>query len=273
MPIKRIGHLNIASQKPIPTFATFHIASSEFFKYIQAAAFSCPPSQVHVTGLPRCDAFTQIQACQKNRSQVAQALSLDSSQKLVVWLPTYRLERGAKQATNRHIQSFVDDLPVNAMAAISEAAARHNCKVIIKLHPYDRSDQAELSTEQVRVFSHSEWTKLNIQLYDLLAASDALMSDVSSVLIDYLSASKPIGVIGFDADNYKRGTTFDPALLLQSNVFSALDNTADIERFFALASKGKTLKLANNDVAQMFYQTQAGSSAEKILRLLDSPTV
>lgn len=49
---------------------------------------------------------------------------------------------------------------------------------------------------------------MNIQLYELLAGSDALITDYSSVYFDYLLTNKPIGITIDDIENYRNTLGF-----------------------------------------------------------------
>ncbi len=262
MPIKSIGRLNHISPNPFPTFGTRHIASSHFFKYIIAAAFRVPPEAVGVCGLPRCDALRADYKGTHSRERIKASLRVPEGKKLVVWLPTFRTEFENAAST----RSFLDDLDPKLLATLDQVCARHDCFIIIKLHPFDMLNRASVRFEyrNLRLLKAQEWLDYEIPLYDLLAASDALISDVSSVLIDYLVTTRPIGVLGFDPETYTRDLLYPVEVLFRSTRFDMLTGDAAVSAFFGKIGD-QPVHAAENDIASMFYENFAESGAEKIL--------
>lgn len=68
--------------------------------------------------------------------------------------------------------------------------------------------------------------RINIKLYELLGASDALITDFSSVYFDYLLLDKPIGFATDDLKDYKnnRGYTVeDPLSIMPGEKIQNID--------------------------------------------------
>lgn len=235
MPIKCIGRLNRVTPNPYATFGTLHIATSEFFRPIIATAFGVAATAVRLCSLPRCDALNDRAAAATAAARVKERLRVAAEQRLVLWLPTYRAE-GAKAAMAGP-RSFLDDLPAGTLAALDAAAAQNGCTVLTKLHPMDPLNDArpQWPAARIRLMTAQEWAASGLQLYDVLAASDALISDVSSVLIDYLVTGRRIGILGFDEATYTRELTFPFARLLDTGRFHLLGDPAGYEPFLRLA--------------------------------------
>lgn len=267
MPIKCVGRLNHRSPRPTPTFGNLHLATSTFFRYIIASAFGVTPEHVLISGLPRCDALTETQWNAHSREQICAELGIPSADKLVLWLPTYRTE-GVLAAREGQIRSFLDDLEPWILAALNREAAAHACTLLIKLHPRDPLNYRPLdpSLENLRVLRAQEWVKKEIQLYDMLAVTDGLLSDVSSVLIDYLVTHRPIGIIGFKADTYTRDLTFPAEWLLMSARYQQISGEIQVSDFFESVRQGKKAPMPENDTAQLFYEQPEELSAEIIAR-------
>lgn len=240
MPIKCIGLLNRISPNPYPTFGTLHLATSAFFREIIAASFGVPEHKVTLCNLPRCDALQIPAAVRVARERVREVLGLQAGQHLILWMPTYRTD--ATRGADPGARSFLDDLRPGLLNALEAAAARAGAVVIAKLHPWDSLNERALSWPwtHVRLLRAPEWSAHGIQLYDLIAASDALISDVSSVLIDYLVTGLPAGILGFDTSTYTRELNFPLSRLLETGRFEVLDDTAAIERLVARAGTRQT---------------------------------
>ncbi len=266
MPIKAIGRLNLITPNPKPTYATHYVASSHFFRYVLAAAFTVRPRQVLVCGQPRCDALTHASARTHQPQDVRQKLSLDEEQSLLVWLPTYRAENGANAS-----RSFIDELEPALLQTFIDQAVAHNCVVIIKLHPMEMISLGHqfAGIPHVRVFSADEWQKTGIPLYDLLAAADALITDVSSVMIDFMLRKRPIGLFGFDPSRYTRELLFPLDYVLSSTLVSKLGSPAQLHGFFERVGTRSALKVSTNDVSKIMNLPPSDQSAsETILQQL-----
>lgn len=232
-----------------------------------ACSFDVSPDSVLVCGLPRCDALTHEQSRGTPAHVIRDRLKIAQDQRLVLWMPTYRTE-GIRAAGKGPIRSFLDDLECGTIASLSARAREHGCVIVLKLHPRDPLNfrEPEVEFDNVHLLKAREWQQYEIQLYDLISASDGLMSDVSSVLIDYLVTDRPIGVVGFDPTAYTRDLTFPIDALLASRRIQHLDGDDSIRRFFATVRNGSVEPVPLNDVSTFFYESTPEPAAELMLR-------
>lgn len=232
MPVKAIRRLHQGDHDLFPVHGTVHLATSSFFRYIIAGVFDAHPSDVLVSGLPRTDVLKGFVAPGHDRQAIADALGLDPDRRWVLWMPTHRSEpaRGRQPA-----RTFLEATDRSLIDALDGACERLGAQVIVKLHPFDllNDDPVELEQPNLSLLTSAQWQATGIQLYDLVAASDALLTDVSSVLIDYLHTGNPVGVLGYDPAAYTRDTLFDPELLLRCRAVHALATPDDVDRFVA----------------------------------------
>ena len=215
MPIKCIGKLDASAPNGRPVFGTLHIATSTFFRYINSSAFDVPLDKVHVCGMPRCKALKKGFISDKQRTDIRDMLQISGS-KIVLWMPTFRVL--AKSRVNVGFKrSFLDDVNESLLKEIDMIAEEYDCVVIVKLHPFDPLNYEEigLGFKCIKLIKSEEWTKFRIQLYELVACSDALMSDISSILVDYLVTGRPMATLGFDEETYSRDLTFPIEMLLR----------------------------------------------------------
>lgn len=140
--------------------------------------------------------------------------------KLIVWMPTYR--------QNKYYKS--NFLNMNALPALNDAdkgirlnawAQKNNVLIVLKPHPVqDVSYIQDLNLSHIVFTNDAFLMNHNVSSYDLLNASDALLSDYSSVYYDYTLHDKPIGLIWEDVDLYisKRGLVPDYEFWTQGGV-------------------------------------------------------
>ncbi len=270
MPIKCIGRLNLVSPNPRPTFGTLHIATSHLFKYIIAAAFNAPPEKVLVSGLPRCDFLKSGPHKEAARSALLKRLGICGDRKIVLWMPTYRTEdAGSSAGTAAGFRSFLNDMKPETLQKIDGLASVNNCTVVVKLHPYDGLNRVDppRGLKSIRFINSLEWAKSGAQLYDFIAITDGLISDVSSVLIDYLVTAKPAAILAFDERMYSRDLTIPVDLLRKSGCFHFLGDDVSLQNYFqkvaAVESCGESEDAAMRD---LFYDSRLADSCGSILQ-------
>lgn len=269
MPIKCIGALNTISPDPHPTFGTLHVATSDLFRYVIAAAFPSPVERVLHTSLPRCDVLTHPHPWAPPAAEVRAVLDVPERHRMVAWLPTYRTPGHRRGAAPGEVgfHTFVDDLPDGTWDWIARHAAANDCTVVVKLHPGDPLNDVDvdLDTRGVRLVRAGEWLATGIELYDMLAAADALVSDISSVLIDFLVTDRPIGMLGFDESAYERDVVFPVRAVRDSRRVDDLSSEAAVADFFARVGRGERIDPGDDDLSAWLYDVPAGSGCETVL--------
>jgi len=174
MPVKRVGWM--AGEGPMVPITTYSVATSPFWAEVVQESLR-PRQGTLVTGLPRNDSLL-------TRDPALRAeLACATRAKLIVWLPTFRgaWEEGV------HTLGMPDD----ALPPIDALLAAHGAVLVVKPHPM------ALPAEPPRLgnfrFITDAWLgERGSTLYGLLGESDALITDVSSVYVDYLIADRPI---------------------------------------------------------------------------------
>lgn len=201
MPLKRIQYLfpkdltNIANRK---LNINITIATSDLMAEIVSRCFNCDISKVKVVGLPRNDyLFDKLKF--KN---------IPEDQKVIVWMPTYRDGINRKEGVQ-----YEFGLPIvnsKNYSEINEWCSKNNICIIIKFHPYQKINNILSGLSNIKIVSEDIVDEKK-HFYSYLGSADALITDYSSVYIDYLSIDKPIGFILEDYAKYKddRGFVFD----------------------------------------------------------------
>lgn len=195
MPIKRIEAL---AEEGGGIRSSYVLATSPFWGEIMERSMG-PGADALITGLPRNDRLFL------DRERAWSALDLverHDVDHLVAWLPTYRRSvTGFLTVDGRPTDSpfeldGVDPEELNAFLAA------HRAYAVVKPHP-----MAAFSGEQrwshLLLLDSTQLLRRSITLYELLAATDVLISDVSSVTIDYLLVDRPIIHALADLEEYR----------------------------------------------------------------------
>ncbi|MES2223537.1 MAG: CDP-glycerol glycerophosphotransferase family protein [Patescibacteria group bacterium] len=167
------------------------IASSAYAGKLMALMFNEPMTKIITTGLPRNDVlFKTI----KN-SEVDTDLELKESilkvkqvcKGLVLYAPTFRPD-------GKNPLDAIDWEALNS--DIKEA----NIYITVLLHPkFARKTHSKMES-----FSNIIYGKPGFDIYPLLINFDALITDYSSIYIDYLLLDRPMIFFDFDIEEYKQ---------------------------------------------------------------------
>lgn len=266
MPIKRIGRIDEKYRQIVPAYGDWHLATSSFFQYVISCAFDVSTQKVLVSGLPRCEALRPRASSVNSEPSIRASLGVDEGARIVLWMPTFRtLVRQSRHYDGA--RSFLDDVPAELIRSLDRLAGEAGCVVVVKLHPYDALNYANETRDftYIRFLNSEGWARIRIQLYELISISSAVISDVSSVLIDCLATTKPLGILGFDPSLYDRDLTFPIELLYASRRFNRLQTIEDIRSFLALASADAEVATESGDVATMLYENRAENACDVVL--------
>ena len=111
--------------------------------------------------------------------------------------------------------------------------------LIIKKHPLQTGwSQDTQEFTNIRYVSEAMLEKEKLQLYELIGISDALISDYSTVAVDYLLLDRPLGYVLADYEIYreKRGFVFEDPLEYMPG--EKIYNACDLKQFLLHISDG-----------------------------------
>ena len=171
---------------------------SEFFKEKNSEIFRKPKECFLNLGFPRNDElFIQISA--------NEIFPQCNSEKNIVWLPTYRKHKDKVDMEKSNLRY---GLPVlnseEDFAKVDKVLNENNIMLFIKLHPAeDTSFIKSFNCKNIKLINDEDLAKKGFNLYQFLAASDALITDYSAVYYDYLLTKKPIALAISDIEDFK----------------------------------------------------------------------
>lgn len=187
----------------------YAIATSYIYKKILADIFNIDMERVLVTGLPRNDLlFNKDISCLPNLG-----INKNEYNKIFIWMPTYRKAAFGHCGVDGCEKSFgLGSLTYDDYKIINDALVASNICLLIKLHPMESLNfVCDKSLTNIVCVNTNELARKNIKLYDLLKETDVLLSDYSSVIVDYLLLDKPIAMVLSDLEEYRnsRGFVFE----------------------------------------------------------------
>ena len=204
MPLKLLG----ASEKrgiPCSSNSNYVVSTSHLYQKIMAEAFSISIEKVLITGQPRCDLLFEATDWFDSVN-----IKRNNYRKVGIWLPTYRKsilgDVRVDGDFNDHGVSFLDE---NELRKLDNYLVSNNLLLLVKIHPMDALQHVNFIDYTNLIFIKPK--DFHSQLYPLLGACDFLLTDYSSVFIDYQILHRPMGFVMNDIESYKysRGFYFD----------------------------------------------------------------
>lgn len=213
--------------------ATITVGTSEKSQEFFLDIFNIKKNDIYNTGYPRNDWMINSK---EKKDDIKDKLNpyLDGFEKVLIWMPTFR-ERDKAQNENSQNQKVEAVFSVKNfdLDQFQNILANHHTLCVIKPHHLVKNYIREESYKNI-LFIDDFWIyRHGISLYQLLACTDCLITDYSSVMIDYTLLDQPILCIADDLEEYKkkRGFYYDdfenyvPSKILknQEEFFNALN--------------------------------------------------
>ena len=183
-----------------PEEIDYSISPAPAMNQLISSEFGLAEKKVYATGFPRNDVFAKPG---KNLNQIFGW----KYKKIIIWYPTFR------QNKSHSIDLSGSSLPLihnEDNAVLLNKTAKEN-KVLIIIKPHFAQDVSvirNLNFSNIKLIDDSFFPDNKITSYELLAGSDALLTDYSSVYFDYTLHDKPIGVIWEDLEEYEKNPGF-----------------------------------------------------------------
>lgn len=204
-----------ANKKGRKVFFDYCLIPGDAFITTKMDFFGCSSKKLLTIGYPRYDMM--LRETDRAKIYCERLLKESDSDKLILWMPTYRhasSERLNEETLNNEFNiPIIDD--AEKLIDLNKHCKENHILIVIKKHylqiPYDFGEN---KLTNILYLENKDLAENDIQLYEFIHYSDALISDYSSVAIDYLLLDKQIG---FTLDDYEaytesRGWVFDDPL-------------------------------------------------------------
>ncbi|MCF1783853.1 CDP-glycerol glycerophosphotransferase family protein [Lactobacillus mulieris] len=192
--------------------ADYVVSSSDFYETLMSSCVGIEAKKYVKTGFPRLDYL-------KGSFSKAQILNdffscTDNTAKIGIYMPTFRFELEDKDVMERIKSGNFFALSDFNLHELNMQLKRNNQYLIIKLHPYEMNlvKSSQQSASNIYFLNNEYLVDNKVDLYEILGATDFLLTDFSSIYFDYLLLNKPIIFIDNLLKEYvnKRGLLLSP---------------------------------------------------------------
>lgn len=173
--------------------------------------WSMPIEKNKITGYPRLDYFFEDNTV--IRKKINDKWHFAKYKKIVFWMPTFR-QSVAKEISEEYIQNQTG-LPIfetyEDLKKFSDYLRSKNTLLVFKLHHL----QAGLPVFQkhfsnILIVHDEDLANMGIQLYQFVTLADVLITDYSSISVDYLLLNRPIIFTLDDYEQYEKSRGLYP---------------------------------------------------------------
>ena len=219
MPLKKIGNLEVGMEEIDYNFFTKLVSSSALFTPIMKAAFKAEDSQMLLVGNIRND-----------------ELFKKEKEKNIIWMPTYRNSKNYHDSQD----ALIFSLEEVDFRKIQQILSKHGYQLYIKLHPLEESRlHVQMNHSNIHLLTEEIISEQYDTLYTFLGTTSALITDYSSVFLDYYLLNRPVAFTINDYEEYKdkRGFVFEDVKSLM--VGSVIRDSHDLLEFLESVMKSE----------------------------------
>lgn len=235
------------------------------FVKIKAEFWNVDENCILPIGYPRYD---WLKSKDHDALKLIDSFKKDEKTKVVMWMPTFRKDKNGRSKYNYiKITQFPIIYSIDDWKELDNCCARNNTVILVKLHPFQEDYSIPFdSFTNIKEIKSDLFDKTNIPMYRFIGVTDALISDYSSIAIDYLIVDKPIA---YTLDFYEEERTTRKFIFDDIREYMPghhLYNMKDMENFIGDVSKGTDLY---KDKRRQMYDRCITSSENYCISVLD----
>jgi teichoic acid glycerol-phosphate primase len=179
-----------AKQRFLQVYSKFHkvVVGSDVMAAIFIKSFNLKKKQILTTGVPRTDFFFNEQAVQNARQTLTLQHPVRKNKKVILYAPTYR---------DHELDHFMLPLDIGKMVK----RLGNDYILFLRLHP---------AIQNTVIFSKQyldfivDVSSDQYDINELLVITDYLITDYSSISVEFSLLQKPIIFFTYDLEEYKR---------------------------------------------------------------------
>ena len=164
--------------------------SSSCVRDIYARAFGVPQSSVLAVGSPNSDYYFRRRERNIARANLYELYPELEGKYVILYAPTFREDAAADS-------KILDMFDAKAL----RSALGEDVEILVRLHPQVHTS---LGTRSLGAFDVTDYDNVN----ELCLVADMLITDYSSICMDFAIQNKPIVLYAYDLDSYKGARDF-----------------------------------------------------------------
>lgn len=243
------------------------LVTSDFWKPIMSRFIPCKEEIAQSLGFPRNDyLFTSTSDIQFAWTKKMQ---WEKYKKIFLWMPTFR--KSNSPAISEDYYDGNTGLPIiessEELIELNEELKKMDACLVFKIHHLQAEyDAFKTEYSNIQYIKDEMLEDFHIQLYQVVALTDALITDYSSIFNDYILIDKPMIFTLDDYEEYRKSRGFaidDPAqyfpgyhVFTKEELFNAIREIADDK---------DTYKSDRDELLPILHKFVDGNSSKRIV--------
>lgn len=204
---KKPSYNDVIGYKHMSQIIDYFIVPSEFWKVVYAAKMNIPANRIVSLGMPRLDYLLEKDSRKKLQSIID--VDLDKYKKIIYYLPTYKkaFDHDEKSEYDKNIFS----IRKYNEKELDDYLKKNKYLLVVKRHPAEQKEYLNINSDNIINLNDLILSNKKLSINEILDAADLLITDYSSVALDFLFLNKPILYCYGDLDSYldNRGIVFE----------------------------------------------------------------
>ncbi|WP_251552242.1 CDP-glycerol glycerophosphotransferase family protein [Neobacillus muris] len=205
MPLKKIGYMNEKDVSHGITTGDYYSVTAPVFQELFTKIFKAKKEQVYICGQPRNDyLFEKFRYSKANGSDY------------YIYMPTFR-KTNSKLLLSRQDATIIENklfnLSKEEWKSINKLLMEQSRLLYVKPHPLDSVEHLDYldNCPNIKLINDQLLLEEKVPLYRFIAGSCGMITDYSSVFIDYVLTGGSLAFFIPDFDEYRdnRGFVFD----------------------------------------------------------------
>lgn len=212
------GSVDIESRdilRKISENTDYLIVTSEKIKKYYSEAFQMPESKIKALGLPRLDYYFENHDLNKLKADFSSKYNISPDKKIILYAPTFRDEEKYNNVFN-----YLDLEKFNQVLGEEYVLA-------LRLHPKIKNFYKDDISSKGEYIDVSDFESEQ----ELMLLSDILITDYSSIMIEYSILNKPTVFFTYDLEDYldcERGFYYDFKTTVPGPIVFTSDELIDV---------------------------------------------
>ena len=173
-------------------------SSSDLYESLMSACMGIEGGKYQKLGFPRIDALLENKY--DRNYLLREFFNLDPAEiagkkvQVGIYVPTFRYELDDPQIMDRIASGNFFAFSDFDLEKLDQVLTKKGIYLLVKLHPWEMKlfKDFHLEASHIAFLNNSDLFDRELDLYEILGATDFLMTDFSSIYFDYLHLNKPL---------------------------------------------------------------------------------
>ena len=264
IPMKAMAYMeNNENVHPNENFNTdFLITNSKLDSVLMSSCVHLPFTKHKILGSPRNDYLYQ--------EREVSSFNFEAYRKIILFMPTFR------QGYQNRIEGTISEdlIPVKDfdINRFNQYLEENNYLFLIKLHPLEEDiaiKKIGRNNGYVKLITNNDLLHEELDIYEMLPHVDLLVTDYSSVYLDYLLLNRPVVFVNHDLKQYEDSRGF---LLEPYDYWTPGFKTNTYDRFIYAIDRSFSedpFREKRLELSSLFHKHHDGHSTERVVDLLE----